>query len=122
MSNTPWFAATISLVVALITSIATFLVQERRLTRESKRQLELQAEKLRTELRTEFMAEEAIKQLLNHPRWERQRSFAAIKDRIGGFDDDELRKLLVRAGAVKFKRRDDGAELWGLRERNEGEL
>jgi len=140
MSNTPLLAASISLAVALITSLTTVFVQERRLSRETNLQLRLQEEKLRnefnlqeqrsrdelrlqeerlrTELRTEFMAEEAIKQLLNHPRWPQQRSFAEIKRRIGGFEDNELRRLLVRAGAVKFKRIEDGAEMWGLRERN----
>ena len=37
-----------------------------------------------------------------------------IKKRLGGFGDDELRKLLVRAGAVRAFRNKDGAELWGL--------
>jgi len=47
------------------------------------------------------MAEEAVRELLNHPEWW-QRSFKAIKDKVGGFEDDELRKLLVRAGAARF--------------------
>lgn len=144
MSNTPLLAASVSLVVALITSLTTFFVQERRLRRESDLQLRLQEEKLRnelnlqdqrsshelrlqedrfrTELRTEFMAEEAMKKLLKHPRWDKQRTFDRIKERVGGFDDEELRRLLIRAGAVKFKRKSDGAEMWGLRERNEDEL
>jgi hypothetical protein len=80
----------------------------------------LQAERLRTELRTQFMAEEAIRQLLLHDEW-RQRSFTAVKRRVGGFSDDELRQLLVRAGALRFEG-SDGDELWGLRERNQDRL
>lgn len=94
-----------SLLTALITGIVTFSVQER---------------KLRSELRTEFMAESAIKSLLETEQWEK-RSFAEIQKRIGGFEADELRKLLVRAGAVRFEA-SDGKELWGLISRNKGEV
>ena len=81
-----------------------------------KAELELQEQRLRTELRTEFMAEEAVKRLLHHEKWEK-RSFEEIKRRLGGFGDDELRKILVRAGAVRFFGRED-REYWGLIERN----
>ena len=80
----------------------------------------LQADRLRTELRTPFMAEEAIRQLLQHDDWT-QRSFALIKRRVGGFGDDELRQLLVRAGALRFED-PGGEEFWGLRERNHDRL
>jgi hypothetical protein len=42
---------------------------------------------------------------------------AVIKVHLGGFADDELRKILVRAGAVRFEAK-SGSELWGLLERN----
>lgn len=83
-----------------------------------------QAVKLKREdLRTEYMAETAIHRLLRHPRWS-SRTFEAIKERLGdGFDDKELRRLLVRAGAVRLRdRRGEGRELWGLAELNEREL
>jgi len=83
--------------------------------------LSQQEARLRTELRTEFMAEEAIRALLSHEDWT-LRSFEAIKRRVKGFDDNELRQLLVRAGAVAFERRDSSTELWGLREKNLDEL
>jgi hypothetical protein len=71
------------------------------------------------------MAEEAVKQLLRHDRWP-QRSFNEIKRRLGGFSDSELRRLLVRAGAVRFgpiEGDEEGdKEYWGLRERNEDKL
>jgi hypothetical protein len=65
-----------------------------------KQELAIQA-KLMTDLRTEFMAEAAIKSLLEVPGWE-LRSFEAIKKRIGAFDDTHLRGLLVRSGAIQF--------------------
>jgi hypothetical protein len=94
-----------ALVTAVITGLVTFAIQER---------------KLRTELRTEFMAEQAAKQLLESERWAK-RSFDEIKKRLGGFEDNELRKILVRAGAVRFES-SDGKELWGLASRNKNDL
>jgi hypothetical protein len=109
-----------SAIVAVITSFATaswhFVLQER----EIQADLEQQEQKLRTELRTEFMAEEAVKRLLRHKMWEK-RSFPEIQRRVGGFEDDELRKLLVRAGAVRFYG-ENNVEFWGLIERNEARV
>jgi hypothetical protein len=94
-------SAVVALVVAAVTTGATFRLQENR---------------LRLELRTQFMAEEAIRLLLQHERWQ-QRSFDVMKRHIGGFDDESLRQLLVRAGALRFEGK-QGEELWGLRDRN----
>ncbi len=91
----------IAAITALITGLITFALQER---------------KLKTELRTEFMAEQAAKSLLENEKW-RKRSFDEIKKRLGGFEDNELRKILVRSGAVKFEG-SEGKELWGLISRN----
>ena len=93
-------------IVSVVTALLTALI-----TARSERQ------RLRAELRTEFMAEEAIRQLLLHEKW-RRRSFETIAKRIGGFEDDALRRLLVRSGAIRGIRQDDEAELWGLRDRN----
>ena len=103
-------AASVSAVVALVVSGISSVVM-----------VWLQKDRLRTELKLEFAAETAIRDLLSERSW-KQRSFEAIKKRLQGFDDDELRKLLVRSGAVSFERADDGKEFWGLRERNLAEL
>ena len=98
----------VSFVTAFITGMITFLVQER---------------KLRTELRKEFMTEQAVNLLLKHPDW-KMRSFDVIRKKIGGFDENEneLRKILVGAGAVRFVRKSDNREFWGLIEKNEDKL
>ena len=96
----------ISVLTALITAIATFAIHER---------------KLRAELQTEFMAEQAVKSLHENPQW-KKRSLSEIKKRLGGFDDDELRKILVRAGAVRFESKQDKEELWGLLSKNKSDL
>ena len=95
----------ISAITAIVTGLVTFAIQER---------------KLKAELRTEFRAEQAAKLLLQSEKW-KKRSFSEIRKRVGGFKDDELRKILVRAGAVKFEA-SDGNELWGLISRNKDDI
>jgi hypothetical protein len=102
---TALIAGGVSVVVSIIGGVGSFRLQERR---------------LREELRTQFMAESAIRELLLHDKW-RLRSFGVIKKRIRGFGDDELRQLLIRAGAVCFEAR-GGEEMWGLRVRNADQL
>jgi hypothetical protein len=94
-----------AVIVAAITGYITFRIQE---------------ERLKKELKTEFMAEKVAKDLLSDNRW-KQRSFNAIKNRLGGFEDNELRKILVRSGAVRFES-SSGEELWGLINNNKSEL
>jgi hypothetical protein len=53
-----------------------------------------------------------IRKLLAHPQAP-FRSFAMLRHHIGGYQDDELRKLLVRAGAIRVISEDD-RELWIL--------
>ncbi len=62
--------------------------------------------------RTEFMAEETARALLRHKSFT-DRSFETLRGHLGGFQDDELRKILVRAGAMRVYR-DDGSEWWRL--------
>ena len=94
-----------SALTAAVTGLITFAIQER---------------KLRTELRTEFMAEQAAKALLENERW-KKRSFSEIEKRLAGFTENELRKILVRSGAVCFHG-NDNSEFWGLISRNKDDL
>lgn len=67
---------------------------------------------LRERYKVDFMAEETARHFLSHKSYT-DRSFDVLKKHLGGFDDDELRKILVRAGAVRTFR-DDGSEWWRL--------
>src|SRR6185369_1965741 len=60
--------------------------------------------------RTEFMAEETARHFLSHKSFT-DRSFDTLRQHLGGFEDDELRKILVRAGAMRVFR-EDGSEWW----------
>lgn len=66
------------------------------------------------ELKTEHMAERTAHYYLSHKSYT-DRRFDTIKKGLGGFEDDELRKILVRAGAVRSYR--DEEEWWTLLER-----
>jgi len=76
--------------------------------------------------KVEYMAEETARHFLGHKSFT-DRSFDALRNALGGFTDDELRKILVRAGAIRIYRA-DGSEWWRLLsrmdefiERKEGE-
>jgi hypothetical protein len=71
-----------------------------------------QIEALKLQHRTDFMAEETAKHFLSHKAYT-DRSFDTLQKHLGGFDEDELRKILVRAGAIRVYR-DDGSEWWRL--------
>ena len=71
-----------------------------------------QLERLRTEHKTEFAAEDTARHFLSH-RGYTDRSFDVLRKHLGGFEDNELRRILVRAGAVRTYR-DDGSEWWRL--------
>jgi hypothetical protein len=78
----------------------------------NRQQFRNQLELLRQQHKVEFMAEETARHFLSHKGFT-DRSFETLRNHLGGFDDDELRKILVRAGAVRILR-DDGSEWWRL--------
>jgi hypothetical protein len=89
----------IAFVTSVLTTASGYVLARHRLTHE---------------LRLQFQTEALLRKLLQHRKWE-LRSFDAIKHHVGGFPDEELRQLLVRAGAVRFYK--DDKEMWGLMER-----
>lgn len=72
---------------------------------------------MREQYKTEFMAEETARHFLSHRSYT-DRSFEVLKKHLGGFEEDELRKILVRAGAVRVYR-DDNSEWWYLLSRTD---
>jgi hypothetical protein len=67
---------------------------------------------LREQNKAEYMAEDTARHFLSHKSFT-DRSFETLRSHLGGFDDDELRKILVRAGAIRVMR-EDGSEWWRL--------
>lgn len=80
-----------------------------------KQQLNNEIRKIRESNKVEYMAEETAKHFLNHKSFT-DRSFDTLQKHLGGFEDNELRKILVRAGAIRTYR-NDGSEWWRLLER-----
>ena len=77
-----------------------------------------QRERLREELKLEYSTENAIRALLTNKSY-KKRGFRKIKHHLRGFEtEDELRRALIRAGAVAFSGQGD-EEMWGLISRNE---
>jgi hypothetical protein len=68
-------------------------------------------------VKTEHMAEKTAQYFLNHKGYT-DRSFELLSKRLGGFEDNELRRILVRAGAVRYIR-EDSSEWWRLLSRSE---
>jgi hypothetical protein len=97
-----------TIIVAAITSLLATLGA-----------LLLAKQRMEREFRLQFQAETIIRKLLQHPQWA-LRSFDTIKHHVGGFDDDELRRTLVQAGALRFYAQD--TEMWGLFERTQQAL
>lgn len=93
-----------ALLGTIIGGLITYCLQKQRF----KQELLLKQE----EFKTEFVAENTVKHFLMHKSYT-DRSFKILKRHLGGFEDDDLRKILVRAGAIRIYK-DDGSEYWRL--------
>jgi hypothetical protein len=69
----------------------------------------------RHNFKLEFAAEGVAREMLMDHDW-RYRTFRVLKYHLSGFSDDELRKILVRAGGIRLTA--GGQEVWGLLTRN----
>jgi hypothetical protein len=72
---------------------------------------------LQEQNKVDYMAEQTARHFLSHKSFT-DRSFDTLQNHLGGFGDDELRKILVRAGAIRIYR-EDGSEWWRLLSRME---
>ena len=75
-------AGGVALIVALLANSMSFLIH-------------------RSQIQTEYNAVKLAKRLLNQKEYS-WRTSSYLNRRLGGFNDDELRRILVRAGAVRF--------------------
>jgi len=75
-----------------------------------------QIKRLEREYKLEYQTERIVRQLLGHPKW-KLRTFKAIKYHVAGFEDNDLRRILIRVGAIRFEDAQK-VEIWGLLSRN----
>lgn len=101
-----------SIGVAAATAVGTFNIQKSKFKKDF--EYDLQG------IRTHKTAEDIARRLLEHERFQK-RKFTTIRYHIRGFEDNQLRQILLRAGAVAFENK-DGEEFWGLIERNEDKV
>ena len=102
-------SALYALLGTAVGGLISFVLQKQRLNHELKLK--------REEYKTEFMAENTARHFLNHKSFT-DRASETLQKNLGGFGDDELRKMLVRAGAIRVIR-EDGTEWWRLLSRME---
>lgn len=98
--NAAIIAGAVSLSISLIMALAATIL----INRKARQSFEL-----------EFAAEGVAREMLidrNCP----YRTFRALKYHLSGFTDEELRKILVRAGGIRLTA--GGQEVWGLLSRN----
>ncbi|WP_052749045.1 hypothetical protein [Arsukibacterium ikkense] len=95
----------VSFIVSIFSAVTAYMIHRQR---------------LEADFKTQDSAEKLIRSLLEQPDWSK-RSFDTIASKVGGFNDDDLRQLLVRSGAVRFYSA-DGKELWGLLSKNISDL
>lgn len=101
-------AALSSILGVIVGGLVSYFLQQQKLEHEFKLKLQ--------ENKTENMAEQTARYYLKEEGYY-ERSFNHLQTKLGGFEEEELRKILVRAGAVRFIRKDDQKEFWCLVER-----
>lgn len=74
------------------------------------RQFEHEKEMFRLQNKSAEMVKAMLQEMLNHQSYT-DRSFLALKERAGGYTDNEIRQFLHEIGA-RSTRRSDGTEEW----------
>ena len=98
--NAAIIAGVVSLSITLIIVLVAIILTNR---------------KGRHNFKLEFAAEGVAREMLMDRKWP-YRTFRFLKYHLCGFTDDELRKILVRAGGIRLTA--GGQEVWGLLSRN----
>jgi hypothetical protein len=107
--DTALLAAIFGFIGTAVGGVISWMLQSQR----NKYELKI----LKESNKTEYAAEATAKHYLESEHYT-DRSFETLKNKIGGFNDDELRKILVRVGAVRLFR-EDKSEWWRLLSRNQ---
>jgi len=98
-TNAAIIAGAVSVNISLIIALVATILTNRRVRN----------------FKLEFAAEGVAREMLIDRKWP-YRTFRVLKYHLSGFTDDELRKILVRAGGIRLTA--GGQEVWGLLSRN----
>ena len=117
--ETAIIAALSSLFGVTVGGVISYQLQKARF----KQDLIIQKSKFEQELllvkeqnKTDNVAEDTIRYYLKD-EGHLMRSFRHLSTKIAGFEEEELRRLLVRSGAVRFFKSENGEEMWCLVEK-----
>lgn len=103
-----WWALAGVLLGALASGVVAVLLQKRQFAHEK------EMHKLQNQSAENVKG--LLTDLLEHSTHVR-RSFGALRKRVGGYDDEELRRLLHEAGAKRIPSKDGSEEWWYLASR-----
>ncbi len=115
-------AAVATIIASLISAVVALVVSRRNAdAAEGRVRLEVAhaEQRLRQEFALESSLEKAIQALMS--KGFALRSIGLIQFHIRGFEENELRQLLIRSGCICFKVI-KGQEYWGLLNANEDQL
>jgi hypothetical protein len=90
----------VGVVFATLVQVAFQFYRDRKQKEEAFRIERIAFEYDNDRTRASFMAERVARDLLSYPK-ANYRTFRIMRHHIGGFGDDELRQILVRAGAIR---------------------
>jgi hypothetical protein len=109
MTDAIW--ALIGVVIGVIaTGMTSWALQSRQFAHE-KQMFQLQN-------MSAIMVKSVLLEMLNHKNYT-DRSFLALRERIGGYSDDQIRQFLHEIGAKKTSRADGTEEWWYLASRQD---
>lgn len=97
-----------SLFGVIVGGLISYILQKQKLNHEFKI--------VKENNKLENVAEDTVRYYLKEEGFY-ERSFDHLYKKLGGFEENEVRRLLVRAGAVCFIRKNDNREFWCLVER-----
>lgn len=108
--NEGWWALGGVIVGALASGVINLALQKRQFAHEKEmHKLQNQGAENVKSLLVEMLSHEGFT----------DRTFEAIKKKVGGFTDDDIRQLLHEIEAKKVSRKDDGKEMWYLASREQ---
>ena len=112
MSEAEWALAGV-VVGAVATGFFNWLLQSKQFSHDK--------EMFLLQNRSAEMVKAILTEMLNH-RSHIDRSFAALKNAVGGYSEDQIRQFLHEIGAKKTSRENGAEEWWYLASRKEERL
>lgn len=109
MTEAGW--AIVGVVIGIVGTVITNSISQSRQFKQERDMYRLQNE-------SSEKVKAVLQEMLNHKTYT-DRSFSALRERVGGFSDDEVRQFLHAIGARRTTRQNGEEEWWYLESRQE---